>query len=710
MASFEINDVFTPTGLLKNIDSSVRILETLGFDKIVIIDVDAHHIRAPKWIAYDEWANLLATEQVIKAPDPYGLLTSQPGPLPPAARQRLKKVIEITEKLSQLEIFSTPRAMRHAIATTAKDLKLSKKTIERWIYAWLKSGRNCAVVVNKFSKIKEKNLCRSQLSGRKRGVRSLYADKSTEVPASEINSTITKAYESFIKTGNMTWKSAYNEMLVTQFGIPSELFSRENNNILMDPAVVAKYRLPTWDQFRYRCRQVKMRNVSEVNELPRGERGIVSETVPGPGFFEIDATYFQIQLVSRITKGLLVGRPVVYLIVDLYDGIITGYSVTLENPSWATAALALHNCFSSKQPIFERLGLPYTEDDWPCHHLPNMLRADRAELVSNMGQHFNRSGIRVEVTPSMTPIAKGTVEGKHAHVKSKKNGRFNLPGRYSKYLKRRQSDGKKEAALDILEFEKILVEIIMDLNRSTVRPKQIPPDAVAFGSAVATRRGLHAWALEHRPGFTRNMPPNFVYEYLLTQAQGTVITLGILCLGEMYNSDGLREMGFLTRAIMGSYKITVSYNPLFAAELFYFNPEDSRWHPAFNTDPEVYRIKASFSEVKEFRALQRRLIKQAELDGHIIRQSRSKYVRNTIKNAVKTRILDRTSAPSSQHNIIANRAEEKAILRAQGMNGAISYNIEKMVSGKYESGDVKITPLGEDLAALWEKVDAISRS
>lgn len=710
MSSFEIHDVFSPIKSLEGIDGTFRIIETLGLEKIVIIETDARHGKGPKWFDYEKFVDWINSEEIVKELDPYWQLPFLPAHLPRGATERLKKVIAITENFSRPEIFVKPKIFREEIATVASSMNLNKKTIERWLYAWLKSGRNCNAVVEKFLTKKSRHQHSNQTSGRKRGTKNSTLGPEGEVSSAEVSSKIQQAYECLIKTQKMTWRSAYDEMIITRFNIPAELILKENNEILLDPAIISKYRLPTWDQFRYRCRLEKNKALTEDDELPRGKRGLASDSVPGPGFFEIDATFFQIQLVSRITKGLLVGRPVVYLIVDLFDGIVAGYSVTLENPSWATAALALHNCFSPKQPIFERLGLPYVEEDWPCHHLPNMLRADRAELVSNMGQQFNRSGIRVEITPSMTPIAKGTVEGKNAQIKHRKNGRFNLPGQYSKILKRREPDGKKQAALDIFEFEKILVEIIMELNRSPVRPKQIPPDAIPFGASVATRRGLHAWALEHRAGFTRLMPPNFVYEYLLTQANGTVTTLGIAFKGEVYTSDRLREVGCLNRALDGSYKIAISYNPLFAAEIYFFDHDESQWCVAYNTDPEIFRLKASFSEAKEFRTLQKQLVSQARLDGHIARKERHTYVRKSIREAVKLRALERQNSSACATDIIANRAEEKALNRTTNINGSLSHIEETSLPAEQKTTAEKNINSNEGLDTLWEKVNAISRS
>jgi len=403
-----------------------------------------------------------------------------------------------------------------------------------------------------------------QTTGKKRGLKSRVPEFASDVPSPEVMDKIKRAWDTYVVGQNKKWSDAYHDMLIEIYNIPEEAFSPADRGYFLDPNLIEKYRVPTWPQTRYRFRQLKRAASKAGSELPQGQRGRATDGAFGPGFFEIDATHFQVQLVSRLTKGKLVGRPTVYLIVDIFSDAIVGYAVTLENPSWATAALALHNCFSDKAKVFKRLGLPYEANDWPCHELPNMLRADRAELVSNMGQEFPASGIRVETPPPMDPQAKGTVEGKHSEIKRPQTGRFDLPGRYAKIRKRRDPDGKKEAALDIFEFERILVEIIMDLNREPVEARRIPPDAIVEGAKAASRIGFYQWGLTHRPGFTRKMGPHFVYEHLLTKANAIVRPNGIHVKGEVFNCDRLRELGYLVAAIADEVKLTVVYNPILA--------------------------------------------------------------------------------------------------------------------------------------------------
>ena len=704
---YEIHDVYVATTPSHMFDCPVRVLETVELKKVILIKIKKNKATKPFSVDYSEWIDLLASERLVKVSDPLGDLPSIPPKLPQAAEKRLKQVSDITSALSVMpEFLTNKKAANSKIKQIAASLDLTEKTIKLWVSDWLQAGRNTVAVVSKFV-VKDARVFNPPTSGKKRGAKPNLLSADTEVPSYEVEPQIKKAYEIYIAQQRMTWKDAFHEMLLTTYKLPPEAISDGTDGLLLNPALAKKHKVPTWRQFRYRCRKLKKANDELEAESPRGSRGKASDNVPGPGFYEIDATHFQIQLVSRITKSLLVGRPTVYLIVDTYDGAIVGYAVSLENPSWATAALALYNCFSDKSLVFERLGLPYSSADWPCHHLPTLLRADRAELISNMGHNFPQSGIRLEITPSMTPIAKGTVEGKNAELKKNRSSRFDLPGRFSKKRERRSPDGKKTAALDIFEFEKILVEIIMDLNNTAVDPKKIPPDALAEGPRVATRIGLHRWALSNRAGFTRNMGPHFIYEYLLTNGSGRISPLGILFQGETYICDHLRTSGLLSASVNQSIKVKISYNPLLASEIYFYDSSINSWLPALNTDPEIYDIRASFPEAKEFRAIQKQLVSQAEL----IHYSKRRVSVRAVKAAVQKSVVEKRNSPKAGHgvDIRQNRAQERANERSPGLNGGIHPNqTPEATPHPNLSAENMDTEHNQNEISIWDEVDAVN--
>lgn len=726
---FQIHEIYRPTRPLEKITGPVRIIDLINFEAIVLIDMDTEHEKIPFKFSYEEWVDLLSQGALEKATDPFLKLTSLPTGLPAGAAKRLKNAIEATSIIAQKPgLLQTPQALASEIKAIAQSMKLSQRTVKRWVLNWLKAGRNPAIVVREFiQKNADSEKQKKQVKGSKRGVRRTKPETASSAPAHEVRDKCEKAYTSYVKSQRMTWREAYYEMLIMLCGIPYAELKGSEYGLLMDPVLIQKYRPPTWPQCRYIFRKLKSAETPQCSENPRGKRGKATDNIPGPGFYEIDATYFQIQLVSQVTKSLLVGRPTVYLIVNIFDGVIVGYAVTLENPSWAVAALALYNCFSDKSATFSRLGLPFTSKDWPCKHLPTVLRADRAELVSNMGQDFPTSGVRVEVTPSMTPISKGTVEGKHSEMKKERPGRFNLPGRFKKARARRQSDGKKSAALDILEFERILVEIIMDINAEPIDSRKIPPDALKHGAKVASRIGFHEWALENRAGFTRTMGDNFVFEHLLTAGTGNVTPLGIRAQNEVFNCDRLREIGYLLAAAGSEFEIEIAFTPHYAGEVFFFENKSNTWISAANIDPEIDRYKMSFAEAKEYRAMQSLMADQASLDNHSRRRQRMPIVRKAIKDAIAEKAMLGIKTSTSNANIRENRRQEQADQRSQSLNGTLpkaattSIGVTEKTSelppatGTEQSDHTNppnppsVKRPATSSVALWSKVDAVNK-
>jgi CRISPR/Cas system CSM-associated protein Csm2 small subunit len=681
----------------------------VGLEKVIVIAVEEKKLKLPFSIDYQVWLDYLECGALEKTLDPDLHLPSVPTNLPCSAAKRFECALNVTDIVSKNpSILHNSRTLASTIKEVSKSTGLSRKTIERWICEWLKSGRNPAAIVRKFLVINRYNSTKAQASGKKRGVKGKRPEFNSEAPTYEVTLKIKQAWDQSVVKRKKKWSDAYFDMLIDQYRIPPEAFSLEGKGYFLDSELIKKYRAPTWAQTRYRFRQYKKAQLNRSSEPTRGNRGKATDDVFGPGFFEIDATNFQIQLVSRLTKSKLVGRPIVYLIVDIFSGAIVGYTVTLENASWASAALALYNCFSSKENVFKRLNLPYTAEDWPCQELPNMLRADRAELVSNMGQEFPLSGIRVEITPAMVPEAKGTVEGKHAELKKPQPGRFNLPGRYDKIRKRRAPDGKNAAALDIFEFEQILVEIIMDINREPVAVKRIPPDALPAGAKAVSRIGFYKWGLEHRTGFTRTKGPNFVHEHLLTRAKGSLTPQGIHIKGEIFNCDRLRELGFLTAAIDNEIKLIVSYTPLLASEIYFYDQQSNSWEPAYNTDPEILRINASFSEAANYRSWQNATNHQAALNAHGMRKNRLKFVRQKIKAAVEKKQDTPLKTSKAKANIRENRAEERANARAPGFNGVLSTKVQKSSYQSPDSNNARTlheSDYFDRFSQLWKKVN-----
>ncbi|MBW4573588.1 MAG: hypothetical protein KME31_38255 [Tolypothrix carrinoi HA7290-LM1] len=51
---------------------------------------------------------------------------------------------------------------------------------------------------------------------------------------------------------------------------------------------------------------------------------------------------------SAINRSWIIGRPTLYLVIDVFSRLIVGFIVTLEPPSWLGAMLALENATADK--------------------------------------------------------------------------------------------------------------------------------------------------------------------------------------------------------------------------------------------------------------------------------------------------------------------------------------------------------------------------
>lgn len=132
----------------------------------------------------------------------------------------------------------------------------------------------------------------------------------------------------------------------------------------------------------------------------------------GPGSrYQIDATIGDVYLVSEVNRNWIIGRPVIYLVMDVFSRMVVGMYVGLEGPSWAGAMMALTNVVADKKEYCPEYDIEINERDWPCCHLPEISLADKGEFegynVERLVRAFN---LHVENAASYRADWKGIVE------------------------------------------------------------------------------------------------------------------------------------------------------------------------------------------------------------------------------------------------------------------------------------------------------------
>ncbi|MFL9908853.1 Mu transposase C-terminal domain-containing protein [Paraburkholderia sp. RL17-337-BIB-A] len=139
-----------------------------------------------------------------------------------------------------------------------------------------------------------------------------------------------------------------------------------------------------WQKSRPDFVRRRKRHPGEKQLRPLPAPGRARQHVQGPGQqFLVDSTVLDVYVVSPLDRKKVLGRPTLYLIVDLYSGMIVGLYLGLEHPSREACAMAVVNTVTNKSEYCTELGFDIKDEDWPVCHLPFEFVADRgAEFCS----------------------------------------------------------------------------------------------------------------------------------------------------------------------------------------------------------------------------------------------------------------------------------------------------------------------------------------
>lgn len=185
------------------------------------------------------------------------------------------------------------------------------------------------------------------------------------------------------KKENLTLKGTYNRMLQKFF---SDQYQEGDEEKIQ---VWDQNRIPTYPQFYYwyiKEQDVKKDFISRHSEKKfateqREITGSSTMEVYGPGSrYQIDETVADVYLLSSVTRSKVIGRPIVYAIMDVYSRMVTGIYIGLEGPSWIGAMMALDNSISDKVEYCQQYDIQINQYEWPCTYLPECILADRGEF------------------------------------------------------------------------------------------------------------------------------------------------------------------------------------------------------------------------------------------------------------------------------------------------------------------------------------------
>lgn len=208
-------------------------------------------------------------------------------------------------------------------------------------------------------------------------------------------------------------------------------------------------------------------------------------TSRGPGErFHIDATVADIYLVGQVLRTKVIGRPTLYLVIDDYTAMVVGFYVTFEPPSWDGAMMALANAVSPKVPFCASIGIVITEQRWPARRLCEVLYGDQGEVSSVHKGHPVIAHFRIEMQnpPAYRPDLRSIMERRFGIIPAIWNSL--VPGVVEKTsFDRGVEHPAYHAALDIVEFRRVVCYAILSYINRVIRGYPTPPEMVERGLA-----------------------------------------------------------------------------------------------------------------------------------------------------------------------------------------------------------------------------------
>ncbi len=552
-------------------------------------------------------------------------------------RNRAWKVIS---NLVQQEPNIYDRALRGSLvneAIASSEEKITKKTIYSYLRKYWQRGKNKNALLPDYYNSGGRGKTKNYSSDKKRGRPRKYSKNSkigsgvniTEEDRRIFRIAISKFYNNR-KKNSLT--SAYKLMLKEYYA--EEIVFDENG--VRKSILIAPEKRPTLTQFRYWYNK-EQKDIKKTTIARRGSRAFALEHRAilgnsqqesiGPGSrYQIDATVADVYLVSQYNRNWIIGRPIVYVVIDVFSRMITGVYVGLEGPSWLGMMMALVNAATDKVKFCAEYGIAITEDEWLAHHIPDAILGDRGELAGkNVETSINNLGIRIENAAPYRADWKGLVE-RHFRIIHDKVKPF-LPGYVDvDFTQRGGKDYRLDSKLDLDEFTKIIIHLILQHNNHHYLENYDRQEMMITDDIQPIPRELWQWGVANRSGKLKTCPEDIVKLNLMPTDRATITPSGIKFKKLYYTCEKARKEQWFekarSRVLSRDEKyINISYDPR-KPDILYLRFSDGRnFEKCFVIDDDnkylgknIYDIEYLFEYEKQQQQVNKGKQIQTEVD------------------------------------------------------------------------------------------------
>jgi transposase InsO family protein len=672
--------------------------------RIVWIDNEHHlcywvNVRQPSFPYSEEIHNIESSveggELVKIESDPWAFNVGEDD-LSETEMEKRDKAWEVVNQIYIIPDIFIPKRRSELIKTASKEFGISSKTVRHYLKRyWARGLIKNALLPDFINCGKQQNKERQYT--KKAGRPTVYQSSIKRAAISEewkeiIRISLEKYY--FIRS-KPSLKYAYQQML-------KEYFSKDNEDSGYKTLDVDKP-IISFDQFYYWYRKWfkpehaihKREGRREFLQNYRGITGSATEDAMGIGTYAIDATIGDIYLVSSLDRNSVIGRPIIYLTVDLFSRTITGLGVGIENMSGHSLRVALANTFGNKRNFCKRtLNMEIDNEDWPIHYIPHTLLADRgSELISDdLTQIVENLNIKIQNTGSYRPELKAICE-KYFDIVQQHISPF-LPGAVQKdFMKRGGQDYRKKAVLNLNEYCQVLVRCILFYNNRNFLSDYPLTQSMIDEKIRPIPIEIFKWGLQKGIGQLRTMSLDAIRSNIFPKSVATISPKGIH-FGDLYYtcSKAVKERWFSKARIQGNWKMDVYYDPQSVATIYIRIDRQNYEVCSLIEQYEMYRnAKAEeLISLKENRRQQEAEFEESHMNGAIQLAQKIESIVKQAKEEAKNQSLN-GEVPKDIKNIRENRQKEIETMKEKKEVEVYQNNPERELNSEsHDTESVKV--------------------
>lgn len=553
----------------------------------VFLRLDLKEPKKKSWPFWRHADQIKAADKCIKllTVDPYLRQPVDQSNLSVAQRLRYEKnwaAIQPIVDNSTLNIFGTRKERAGIVARAEKESGIHRTTIYDLLWRFWKGGQSPQCVLPDYRPGMKREFRGGKKRGRKSAVEKETGQQVGIVVTADVKEMIREGIRMFFtESSSNSLHDAYVLTLADKWNVGYQL----QDGILV-PIVAPLDAIPTFRQFSniyYAERNAKEEAIGRQRENSfnlkgRATLGKSETSVLGPGEGQIDWTTADIYLLSDHDPNLIVGRPLLYSMKDVWAKCFYSVIITFYRASYWSAAIALENALMSKVEYCSQYGIEINEEEWPVQFLPASLRVDGGELSTYKSDQLIRGlGMSISTLPPYRGDLKGLIERQH--------GLFNghlihcLPGALPRERQSNEKPSPLDAVLTVSQFRRLVLEEVRRYHRAVLTGYSPDLDVIKAGIPI-TPISLLKWGLEFRGGAVLKPPMEQARLRLLPGGEATVSQDGVEFQKLYYTCDRAVIEGWYERAARwGNHRITVCFDPRDASRIYLRGPKTTRLEP-----------------------------------------------------------------------------------------------------------------------------------